>query len=100
MLRSAAIILLVTAGSTPAIAAPEAGSRPQILSTQRGISDGTTLRTGPVSRQGVMAAQPNSAPYDQAANGYAPYPYIIAPYIQVPGFPPQPNTPRPTPHAR
>lgn len=104
MLRSAAIIVLWTAGLTPVIAAPQASSRPQILSTQRGItdgrSDGTELHTGPLSHQGVFATQPIAAPYEQPANGSTPYPYIVAPYIQVPGFVPQPYPPRPTPRLR
>lgn len=100
MLRFAAIILLSTLGSAPANAASQADSRPQVLSTQRGLTDGkreaTVLHTEPLARGGVIT----TPPYDQQINGAAQYPLIIAPYIQVPGYTPQPNPPRPAPHFR
>jgi len=104
MLRFATIILLSTLGPAAANAAPDTGSRPQILSTERGISDGqrdaTVLHTPPPSRAGAIATQPNAPAYDQQVNGSAPYPYIVAPYIQIPGNTPYPNPPRPVPHGR
>ena len=104
MLRFATIILLSMLGSASVNAAAETGSRPQVLSTQRGLTDGqrdaTVLHTGPHAPAGTMAAPQYSPSYDQQVNGSAPYPFIVAPYIQVPGYTPQPGPPRPTPHFR
>lgn len=110
MLRFTAIILIATFGSV-ANAAAETGSRPQVLSTQRGIGDpqrgigdpqrdATVLRSAPPAHADVNATQPRPPAYDQQGNGAAQYPLIIAPYIEVPGVTPPPNPPRPAPHRR
>lgn len=100
MLRFAAVILLSTLGFAPAHAAPQADSRPQVLSTQRGLADGqrdaTVLHTGPMAPAGLVT----TPSYDAQNNGTAQYPLIVAPYIQVPGYTPQPGPPRPVPHSR
>lgn len=101
MLRITAIILLATLASAAANAASDGGSQSQSLSTQRGIGKGqrnaTELHTGPVAPGGLMATQPASPAYDQQFNGGGQYPLIVAPYIEVPGYSPQPNPPRPHP---
>lgn len=103
MLRFTAIILIATFGSV-ANAAAETGSRPQVLSTQRGIGDpqrdATVFRSAPPAHADVNATQPRPPAYDQQGNGAAQYPLIIAPYIEVPGVMPPPNPPRPAPHRR
>ncbi len=103
MLRFTAIILIATFGSV-ANAAAETGSRPQVLSTQRGIGDtqrdATVLRSAPPAHADVNATQPRPPAYDQQGNGAAQYPLIVAPYIEVPGVTPPPNPPRPAPHRR
>ena len=103
--RSKATVVLLAVVSAAAVAAPQTSSRSQSLSTQRGISDGqsggTELQTGPLLHQPIVGAQPMATPQELPPNGSTPYPYIIAPYIQVPGASPTPHPqprPRPMPH--
>jgi len=108
LLRSATAAVLLGLVSTVAFAAPSTNSRGQSLDTQRGISDsgsgGIELQTAPLSHRIATGTQPMATPDGMQANGAAQYPYIIAPYIQVPGgVPPTPTPnpplrPRPTPH--
>lgn len=99
-LKAAAIVMLLAAASSTAFAAPPSDSRPLVLDTQSGISDGkrggTELQTAPLSPRGAPGSQPAMAP--EAAQ----YPLVIAPYIEVPGNGPRPPypspRPRPTPH--
>ncbi|CAG2142452.1 hypothetical protein LMG31506_02679 [Cupriavidus yeoncheonensis] len=96
---AAAIAMLLAAASSAAFAAPPADSRPMVLDTQGGISDGkrggAELRTTPQAQRGA-GSQPAMAP--EAAQ----YPLVVAPYIEVPGGGPRPPypspRPRPTPH--
>jgi len=105
LLRSKATVMLLCAASPAALAAPPTGSRPLVLDTQRGISDGRSgnaLQTGPLSHSRAGEMHPGAAPDDMAANGSPQYPYIVAPYIQVPvpaPTPLPPLRPRPTPHS-
>jgi hypothetical protein len=100
-LKSAVTVLLLAAASSAAVAAQPADSRPLVLDTQSGISDGTRggteLRTAPLSQRGTAGAQQTVAP------DAAQYPLVIAPYIEVPGGGPRPLSPsprpRPAPHA-
>ncbi|MBV8271163.1 MAG: hypothetical protein JO067_02720 [Cupriavidus sp.] len=108
LLRPAAAAVLLGVVSIAAFAGPSTNSQAQILDTQRGISDngsgGTELQTAPLSHRIATGAQPMATPDGMQANGAAQYPYIVAPYIQVPGgVPPIPTPnpplrPRPTPH--
>jgi hypothetical protein len=80
--------------------------KPEILDSQRGISDGqsgTVLQTAPLSRQPIVTAQPIASPAELAPNSSIPV--VVAPYIPVPvggGAPyPQPQPqPRPVPRAQ
>jgi hypothetical protein len=100
-LRFAATAMLLAVASSTAFAASPADSRPLVLDTQSGISDGkrggTGLQTAPLSPRG--AARSQSAMTPDASH----YPLVIAPYIEVPGGgskpPYPPPRPRPTPHA-
>jgi len=90
----------------PAIGtSPQASSQSQNLSTKHGISDdhsgGTELKTGPLSQLRAAGTQPNTTQQGLPSNGSDSYPYIIAPYVQVPGVAPPPRptpVPRPAPH--
>ncbi|MBN3754714.1 hypothetical protein G3N95_17330 [Paraburkholderia sp. Tr-20389] len=107
LLRSAAVVVLLGAAST-AFAGSSTNRQPLILDTQGGISDGqggTVLQTAPLSHSRIVEAQPIAAPEELTPNG-AP-PYIVAPYIQVPGAtqtpyptPTPPLRPRPVPHSQ
>jgi hypothetical protein len=98
-LGAAATAMLLGAASSAAFAAPPADSRPLVLDTHSGISDGkrggTELQTAPLSPRGAAGSQQNIAPEAQ-------YPLVVAPYIEVPGGgqrpPYPPPRPRPTPH--
>jgi len=111
LLRSAAAVVLLGAASaaSAALAASPTNRQPLVLDTQSGISDGqggTVLQTAPLSHSRIVEAQPIAAPEELPANGSAPY--IVAPYIQVPGttpapYPPpqpQPTRPLPMPHTQ
>lgn len=97
-LNAAATAMLLAAASPAAFAAQPADSRPLVLDTYSGISDGkrggTGLQTAPLSQRGAAASQQNIAPEAQ-------YPLVVAPYIEVPGGgqrpPYPPPRPRPTP---
>jgi hypothetical protein len=100
LLRSAAIVVLLGAASTVFAASP-AGRPPLILDTQSGISDGQSgiiLQTGPLSTRRIVEAQPIATPEELPYNNGS-TPYIVAPYIQVPGGAPAPYPP-PQPHPR
>jgi hypothetical protein len=106
LLRSTATVVLLGAASAAAFSAPPSSSRPLILDTQRGISDGgtggTELQTAPLLLRRAEGGQPIATPEGPQANGSTPYPYIVAPYIQVPGGAPTPipqPRPRPTPYS-
>ncbi len=90
--------MLLGAAST-AFAGSSTNRQPLILDTQGGISDGQggiALQTAPLSRSRIVEAQPIAAPEELTPNG-AP-PYIVAPYIQLPGATPAPYpTPAPLP---
>ena len=98
--RAAAAAMLLAAATSAAFAAPPVDSRPLVLDTHGGISDGkrggTELRTAPLAQRGAAGSQPAMAP--EAAQ----YPLVVAPYIEVPGGGPRPPypspRPRPTPH--
>jgi hypothetical protein len=98
LLRSAALVVLLGAASTT-FAASSTSRQPLILDTQGGISDGqsgTVLQTAPLSRSRIVEAQPIATPEELTPSG-AP-PYIVAPYIQMPGASTSPYpTPYPTP---
>ncbi|MEX3936003.1 hypothetical protein AB4Y32_30135 [Paraburkholderia phymatum] len=100
LLRSAAIVVLLGAASAVFAASP-AGRPPLLLDTQSGISDGqsgTILQTGPLSTRRIVEAQPIAPPEELPYNNGS-TPYIVAPYIQVPGGAPAPY-PLPQPHPR
>ena len=95
-LRCAAAVVLLGAAST-AFAASSTNRPPLVLDTQGGISDGqggSVLQTAPLSHSRIVEAQPIAAP-EELAPGGAP-PYIVAPYIQLPGGSATPS-PYPTP---
>jgi hypothetical protein len=100
-LRTAATVVLLGAAST-GFAASSTSRPPLVLDTQGGISDGqggTVLQTAPLSHSRIVEAQPIAAPQELTPNG-AP-PYIVAPYIQVPGGSATPYpTPTPQPQPR
>ncbi|HWT38755.1 MAG TPA: hypothetical protein VN289_20885 [Paraburkholderia sp.] len=102
LLRSAALVVLLGAAST-AFAASPTSRQPLILDTQGGISDGqggTVLQTAPLSHSRIVEAQPIAAPEELPPPNGAP-PYIVAPYIQVPGATTAPYpTPQPQPRPR
>ena len=98
LLRSAALVVLLGAAST-AFAASSTNRPPLILDTQGGISDGQggiVLQTAPLSHSRIVEAQPIATPEELPSSG-AP-PYIVAPYIQVPGA--TTSYPSPTPQPR
>jgi streptogramin lyase len=105
VLPYAAAVVLLGAAST-AFAASSTSRPPLILDTQSGISDGqsgTTLQTAPLSKKHIVEAQPIASPEELPVNNGG-QPYIVAPYIQVPGggsaYPqPQPQ-PQPQPRPR
>nr|WP_245747086.1 hypothetical protein [Paraburkholderia lycopersici] len=70
--------------------------QPLVLDTQRGISDGQSglvLQNAPLSHEPMVhAAQPAGLAPDSSQ------PYIVAPYVEVPGSSGRPNPPRP-PHS-
>jgi hypothetical protein len=98
-----ATVVLMGAASA-AFAATSTNRQPLVLDTQGGISDaqgGIVLQTAPLSHSRIVEAQPIAAPEELPANGSAPY--IVAPYIQLPGAGPAPYpppTPRPLPVPR
>lgn len=85
-------------------AAAWADGPPLILDTQKGISDGQkglVLQNAPLSHEPIVTArQPAGSATDSSQSSQ---PYIVAPYIEVPGGggsrpnPPRPPYPRPTP---
>jgi len=101
--------VLLGVAATAAFAAPSTNSRAQSLDTQRGISDngsgGTELQTAPLTHRIATGVQPMATPDGMQANGATAYPYIVAPYIQVPGgvppipTPNPPMRPHPAPHS-
>ncbi len=99
--RAAATAMLLAVASSAAFAAPPADSRPLVLDTQGGISDGkrggTELQTAPLSSRGAAGSRPATTP------DASQYPLVVAPYIEVPGGgsrpPYPPPRPRPTPHS-
>lgn len=100
LLRSAAAVVLLGAAST-VFAASSTSRPPLILDTQSGISDGqsgTTLQTAPLSNKRIVQAQPIASPEELPSNNGS-QPYIVAPYIQVPGATPYPQ-PQPQPRPR
>jgi hypothetical protein len=103
LLRSAATVVLLGAASAVFAASP-AGRQPLILDTQSGISDGqsgTILQTGPLSTRRIVEAQPIATPEELPYNNGSTPPYVVAPYIQVPGGAPAPYPPpQPQPHPR
>jgi hypothetical protein len=86
------------------VSAAWADGPPLILDTQKGISDGQkglVLQNAPLSHEPMVAAKgPAGLPADQSQSSQ---PYIVAPYIEVPGGggagpnPPRPPRPRPMP---
>nr|WP_233865822.1 hypothetical protein [Paraburkholderia adhaesiva] len=81
-------------------AAAHADGPPLILDTQHGIIDGqkgVVLQNAPLSHEPIVAAHQPAEPAG-LANDYS-QPYIVAPYIAVPGAGTKPNRPRP-PHPR
>lgn len=108
LMRSVTASVLLGVVSIAAFAAPSTNSQAQILDTQRGISDngtgGMELQTAPLSHRIATGTQPMATQDGMQANGATQYPYIVAPYIQVPGGVPSiptpnpPLRPRPTPH--
>ncbi|WP_052421031.1 hypothetical protein [Paraburkholderia ferrariae] len=72
---------------------------PLILDTQKGISDGQkglVLQNAPLSHEPMVAAKQPAAPAGLATDPSPPY--IVAPYIEVPGGGgSRPNPPRPRP---
>jgi hypothetical protein len=100
VLRSVAAVVLLGAASTVFATSP-AYRPPLVLDTQGGISDGQggmVLQTAPLSHSRIVEAQPIAAPEELTPNA-AP-PYIVAPYIQVPGVTPAPYPPTPQPRPR
>ena len=101
LLRSAAAVVLLGAASM-AFAASSTSRPPLVLDTQGGISDGqggTVLQTAPLSHSRIVEAQPIAAPEELTPSG-AP-PYIVAPYIQLPGGSETPSpSPTPQPQSR
>jgi hypothetical protein len=100
LLRRAAAVVLLGAASAAWSASPT-NRQPLLLDTQGGISDGqggTVLQTAPLSQSRIVEAQPIGAPEQLAPNGSPPY--IVAPYIQVPGGSATPYPPMPQPRPR
>lgn len=103
MLAAAIAASLTTVFAVPAtFAASSNTSKPLILDTQSGISDGqggTVLQTAPLSRERIVGAQPIATPTELAPNSSIPI--VVAPYIQLPaggGVRPKPSPqPRPAP---
>lgn len=102
LLRSAAAVVLLGAASA-VFAGATAARQPLILDTQSGISDGqsgTVLQTAPLSTRRIVEAQPIATPEELPYNNGS-TPYVVAPYIQVPGGSPAPYPPpRLQPHPR
>jgi len=76
-------------------AAAHADGPPLILDTQKGIIDGQkgmVLQNAPLSHEPMVAAHQPAAPAGLAADSQ---PYIVAPYIAVPGGGSRPNPSRP-----
>jgi hypothetical protein len=99
---SPAAVLACVLALAPAAAAWADGP-PIVLDTQKGISDGQkgiVLQNAPLSHEPIVTArQPAGATTDSSQSSQ---PYIVAPYIEVPGGgsrpnPPRPPYPRPTP---
>ncbi|RQH00580.1 hypothetical protein D1Y85_25080 [Paraburkholderia dinghuensis] len=81
-------------------AAAYADGPPLILDTQHGIIDGQkgmVLQNAPLSHEPMVAAHQPAEPAG-LPNDYS-QPYIVSPYIAVPGAGTPPNRPRP-PHHR
>jgi hypothetical protein len=102
-LRKPLRVWLATAAMAGALAlthaAAHADGPPLILDTQRGIIDGQkgmVLQNAPLSREPMVAAPQLAAPAGLVTDSSQPY--IVAPYIAVPGGGgSRPNLPRP-PH--
>lgn len=83
-------------------AAAWADGPPLILDTQKGISDGQkgiVLQNAPLSHEPMVEARQPAAPAGVATDSsQSSQPYIVAPYIAVPGGGGwQPNPPSPSP---
>jgi hypothetical protein len=102
------LTVLLTAAATGVLAlaqtAAYADGQPLILDTQSGISDGQkglVLQNAPLSHEPMVEARQPAAPAGLGTDSSQPY--IVAPYIEVPGGggsrpnPPRPPHPQPRP---
>jgi hypothetical protein len=83
---TAAVSLTSVCATSNAFATPDSARQPVIIDSQGGIYDGqsgTVVRTGPLSREPIVSAQPIAAPVELPPPESS-MPMVVAPYIQVP----------------